>query len=199
MTSADYIDRVKAEHAAVGAGESSMLTHAIACGKLLATVEHILEEENATKRKKDKVSLNEWAKDNCGIAQTTVSLYMRLWKNEAEIKKQGCKSIGEAKKAMPKDPEKVRLAEERKRQREQEKAKNEEHAAEQTVAHFVTASTPQDMLDELIALWGDDTSDNRKLREFHKLLTDHLAPSTTHASQATTGARTTFPMPGMRP
>jgi hypothetical protein len=194
-TSADYIEKVKTEHAAVCAGESSTLTHAIVCGKLLATVEGILEEENATKRKKDKVSLNHWAKQNCDIAQTTVSLYTRLWKNEAEIKKQGCKSIGQAKKVMPKDPDKVRAAEQRKRVAEQTK----KEATEQTVAHFVTASTPQEMLDELIALWGDD-GDNQKLREFHKLLGAHLAPSTAHASQAsvTTGAKTTFPMPGMR-
>jgi hypothetical protein len=181
-SSADYIPKVKAEHDAVDAGEGSMLTHAIACGKLLATVEHILEEENATKtRKKDHVSLNGWAKQNCGIAQTTVSLYKRLWDNEAEIKKQGCKTIGEAKKEIPKDPDKVRLADERRQLRERQKQQDQEQAAEQTVAHVVTAFTPQEMFSELIALWGDDKSDNRKLRELNKLLTAHL--STAHASQ----------------
>jgi len=173
-TSAEYVEKVKVEHKAVCEGESSMLAHAITCGKLLAAVEHILEEENTTKRKKDKVSLNEWAKQNCDIAQTTVSLYTRLWKNEAEIKKQGCKSIGEAKKVMLKDPDKVRLAEERKRLREQEKEKEAEQAVQQTVAHVVAAFTPEEMLDKLVGLWGDDKSGNRKLREFHKLLTAHL-------------------------
>src|SRR6516165_2842115 len=64
-TSAEYIPQVKAEHNAVCSGESGMLPHAIACGKLLSVVEDLLEQENSTMTlKKNHVGLNKWAKDN---------------------------------------------------------------------------------------------------------------------------------------
>ena len=92
----DYIPKVKAEHDAVCAGDGANLRHAINCGKLLSTVEELLEQENSTMAlKKNHVGLNKWAKDNCGIGQTTVSLYKRLWNADADIRAANCKTIGE--------------------------------------------------------------------------------------------------------
>jgi hypothetical protein len=194
-TSAEYVEKVKVEHKAVCEGESSMLAHAITCGKLLATVEHILKEENATKtRKKDHVTLNEWANRNCGIAQTTVSLYKRLWENEAEIKKKGCKSIGEAKRdALPKDPNKVKAAEERKAAREQKKQEDEQQAVAQGVVHL----NAQDLLNMLDNLgWTP-----RKFHELFELLEKRVktpAASTTRANQPAVAAPDSrYPMPGL--
>jgi hypothetical protein len=182
----DYIPKVKAEHNAVCSGESGMLPHAIACGKLLSAVEDLLEQENSTLAlKKNHVGLNKWAKDNCGIGQTTVSLYKRLWKAEADIRKAECKTIGEAKRdVLAKDPEKVKTAQARREAREKKIKEDKEQAISTAMAAF----TPEEMFDQLSHLWGKE-----QLVELHKLLGAHLAPSTTRANQSgvATGATTT--------
>jgi hypothetical protein len=194
----EYLPKIKEHVAGIQQAEGNALARAIACGQLLASAKEALNQINAKLPKSKHVSWGGWLEESLTefkFKRSTADVYIRLYEERDLIKEKGCKSISEARAALPP----LRTPPERKEEDEEcdDDSPLSDKDREQVASEYISSRLIPELYDQLVSIFND-----KQLFELYQMLGQRFAKAATAVANQPADApqpKTTFPMAGLQP